>query len=110
MNRMCFEFQVDVDQLDVYLARHREVWPEMLTELAAAGMRNYSIFHAGQGRMIGYYEAADLELTDRRLAASDVAKRWDVDMRPMFRDLADEPGTQVRHPIEVFNLEDQLGG
>lgn len=109
MPRICFEFQVGAEHLTRYLAHHREVWPEMLEEIADAGIHNYSIFHAGDGRMIGYYETADTEATDRRLAASPIAKRWDHLMRPMFVALSDGDGSRTRHPPEIFNLEEQLG-
>ena len=30
-----------------YKKRHDEIWPEMISELKAAGIRNYSIFRHG---------------------------------------------------------------
>lgn len=108
MTRVCFQFHVRPEHLPLYLQRHREVWPEMLAELAAAGISNYSIFHAGGGQMIGYYETVDAARTDEYLAQSAVAARWDADMQPLFADLPDAAGTRVRHPIEVFHLEEQL--
>jgi len=110
MTRVCFQFRVRLESIDVYLERHREVWPEMLAELTAAGIGNYSIFYAGDGQMIGYYETADVTKTDAYLAHSEIAVRWDADMQPMFSDLPDSPGTRVRIPTEVFNLEDQMLG
>ncbi|MEJ1088037.1 L-rhamnose mutarotase [Microbacterium sp. Mu-80] len=108
MTRICFQFRVRVESLEVYLERHRELWPEMLAELTAAGIGNYSIFHAGDGQMIGYYETADVAKTDAYMSRSEIAARWDADMQPMFADLPDSPGNHVPNPIEVFNLEDQL--
>ena len=57
--RVCFELRVKPELLEEYIERHTPVWPEMLAEIAAAGRRNYSLFLADGGRLIGYYETDD---------------------------------------------------
>ncbi|MDO5083618.1 L-rhamnose mutarotase [Arachnia propionica] len=108
MTRVCFELQVRPELLDEYIARHSPVWPEMLAEIEAAGRRNYSLFLAEGGRLVGYYETDDDEAAQAYLAASPVAARWEAEMSRFFVGLdtrADQAATPLR---EVFNLADQL--
>ena len=108
MARVCFELQVRPELLEEYIARHSPVWPEMLAEIEAAGRRNYSLFLAEGGRLVGYYETDDDEAARAYLAASPVAARWEVEMSRFFVGLdgrADQAATPLR---EVFNLADQL--
>ncbi|RRD49407.1 L-rhamnose mutarotase [Arachnia propionica] len=108
MTRVCFELRVKPELLDEYVARHSPVWPEMLAEIEAAGRRNYSLFLAEGGRLIGYYETDDDEAAQAYLAASPVAARWEAAMSRFFVGLdgrADQAATPLR---EVFNLADQL--
>ncbi|HWT34159.1 MAG TPA: L-rhamnose mutarotase [Microbacterium sp.] len=106
--RVCFELRVAPEHLDEYLARHRAVWPEMLAEIAAAGRRNYSLFHAGEGRLIGYYETDDDAAARAYLAASPVAARWEADMSRFFVGMEGRADQAAVSLTEIFNLEDQL--
>ncbi|MDO5066050.1 MAG: L-rhamnose mutarotase [Propionibacteriaceae bacterium] len=108
MARVCFELQVKPELLDEYIERHSPVWPEMLAEIEAAGRRNYSLFLADGGRLVGYYETDDDAAAQAYLAASPVAARWEAEMSRFFVGLdgrADQAATPLR---EVFNLADQL--
>ena len=84
MTRVCFELQVRPELLDEYVARHSPVWPEMLAEIAASGRRNYSLFLAQGGRLVGYYETDDDAAAQAYLAASPVAARWEAEMGRFF--------------------------
>ena len=57
--RVGFVLRVKPDRVDEYVAAHRQVWPELLDALRAAGIRNYTIFRAGN-EMFGYFETDDL--------------------------------------------------
>jgi L-rhamnose mutarotase len=105
MTRVCFELQIRPELVDEYVARHRAVWPEMLAEIAAAGRRNYSLFLADGGRLIGYYETDDDAAAQAHLAASPIAARWEADMARFFVALdgrADQAATSL---TEVFHLD-----
>ena len=56
MERVCFLARVRPERMDEYSERHKEVWPEMLAALRAAGWGNYSIFLAEDGLLVGYLE------------------------------------------------------
>ena len=106
--RICFELRIAPEMLDEYLARHRAVWPEMLAEIAAAGRRNYSLFLAEGGRLIGYYETDDDAAAQAYLAASPIAARWEADMVRFFVGLDGRPDQASIPLTEIFNLEEQL--
>lgn len=106
--RVCFELRVDPARIDEYVARHSPVRSEMLAELAAAGLRNYSLFLSDDGRVLGYYETDDVAAARTRLAASAVVARWEADMAPLFVGLQGRPDQDAPVLREVFHLEDQL--
>ena len=106
--RVCFRLQVRPELLDEYLDRHSPVWPEMLAEIAAAGRRNYSLFLAEGGTLIGYYEVDDDAAAQAYLAASPIAARWEAEMGRFFVGLDGRPDQAATPLAEVFNLEDQL--
>ena len=108
MQRVCFRLQVKPERLEEYIRAHREVWPEMLSALAAAGWHNYSLFLDNSGLLIGYFETPSLDAARQQMRASDVNRRWQEQMKDFFVDVnvaADEDFVQLR---EVFNLEGQL--
>lgn len=108
MTRVAFQLQVRPELLDEYLARHSPVWPEMLAEIAAAGRRNYSLFLAEGGTLLGYYETDDDEAAQAYLAASAVAARWEAEMGRFFIGLDGRPDQAAATLTELFHLEDQL--
>jgi L-rhamnose mutarotase len=108
MHRICFQLEVKPELLDEYLQRHSPVWPEMLAEIAAAGRRNYSLFLAEGGRIIGYYETDDDAAAQAYLAASPIAARWETEMGRFFMGLDGRADQGVASLPEIFHLEDQL--
>ncbi|OJU41381.1 MAG: L-rhamnose 1-epimerase [Microbacterium sp. 69-10] len=108
MTRVGFQLQVRPELLDEYLARHSPVWPEMLSEIAAAGRRDYSLFLAPGGVLFGYYETDDDAAAQAYLAASEVAARWEAEMARFFVGLEGRPDQAATPLIEVFHLETQL--
>lgn len=106
--RVCFELRIKPELLDEYVARHTPVRPEMLAEIAASGRRNYSLFLAEGGRLIGYYETDDDAAAQAYLASSEVASRWEAEMGRFFVGLAGRPDQAATVLTEIFNLHDQL--
>jgi L-rhamnose mutarotase len=101
--RVCFLLRVRPDRLDEYRARHREVWPEMLAALSAAGWRNYSLFLHDDGLLVGYLETDDFEAAQQAMAATEVNGRWQEEMAPFFE--AGRPDRGMGTLTEVFHLE-----
>ena len=108
MHRICFQLQIRPELLDEYLDRHAPVWPEMLAEIAASGRRNYSLYLADGGRLIGYYETDDDAAAQAYLASSEVAARWEAEMSRFFVGLDGRPDQAAKPLTEIFHLENQL--
>jgi L-rhamnose mutarotase len=103
VERVCFLLQVRPERLEEYRARHRDVWPDMLDALRAAGRRNYSLFLRDDGLLVGYLETGDFVAAQEAMTQTDVNDRWQRDMAPFFGgDRADAGGFERLE--EVFHL------
>jgi hypothetical protein len=72
------------------------VWPDLLRALQTEGWRNYSLFLAADGLLIGYLECDDFDAVRARMALTDVNARWQAEMASLF-DNPDNPG---QAPVE----------
>ena len=100
--RSAFVLHVRPDRIDEYVEAHRQVWPEMLDALRAAGIRNYSIFRAGTD-VFGYFESDDLAAAERYLAAQEVSARWQDAMAGLLQERVPDGGTTAL--AEIFRLD-----
>jgi L-rhamnose mutarotase len=109
MRRVCFTLQVRPERLEEYRRRHAAVWPEMLAALREAGWRDYSLFLREDGLLVGYFRTEDLDAALAAMDATDVNRRWQAEMAPLFVDLPSGRADRGMHVLpEVFNLDDQL--
>jgi L-rhamnose mutarotase len=106
MERVCFLLRVRPDRLGEYRERHEAVWPEMLDALRATGWRNYSLFLADDGLLVGYLETDDFEAAVAGMEQTEVNARWQADMAEFF-ELPDgeRPDTGLRRLAEVFHVD-----
>jgi L-rhamnose mutarotase len=105
VQRICFQLQVRPDRLDEYRERHRAVWPEMLDALSASGWRNYSLFLAPGGMLIGYVETDDFGAALAAMERTEVNARWQAEMAEYFQDLEGRrPDEGLLRLDEVFHL------
>jgi L-rhamnose mutarotase len=100
--RSAFVLRVRPDRLDEYVEAHRNVWPEMLDALRAAGVRNYTIFRAGN-EMFGYFEADDLERAAAFMEQQPVSARWQDAMAELLEERVPDAGPPALE--EVFRLD-----
>jgi L-rhamnose mutarotase len=106
VERICFRLQVKPDRLDEYRDRHRQVWPDMQQALRDTGWRNYSLFLADDGQLIGYLESDDFEKSRDAMAATDVNTAWQSGMAEFFVDPAGRHADAAMAPlVEVFHLD-----
>ncbi len=101
MQRIAFQLRIREGLTAEYDRRHRAVWPELLEELQAFGVREYSIFRRGQELFLSLRVPDFAELL-RRLEASEVNGRWQAFMAPMF-----EPVPSLR-PGETFAVMEEV--
>lgn len=106
MQRIGFLIRVKPEKLDEYNRLHADVWPELLAELKAAGMSNYSLWLRPDGLEFGYLECQDWDAACKYLDGSQVHTRWQEFMQDFLDTPAEGKGGQ---PIEmlqqVFFLE-----
>jgi L-rhamnose mutarotase len=104
--RICFCLQVKRARLDEYRERHRSVWPEMKEALSQAGWHNYSLFLRDDGLLIGYVETPDFDQSLAGMAATEVNRRWQAEMKEFFEtDTGLAADEQMRPLPEVFHLD-----
>ncbi len=104
--RICFRLQVAPEHLERYRARHATVWPEMRAALTDAGWRNYSLFLADDGALVGYLECDDFAAAQAAMAATDVNARWQAEMAELFRGIGAAAPDEAMVPIpEIFHLD-----
>lgn len=105
MSRICFTLRIRPEKVDEYRRRHAEVWPEMREALHSAGWRNYSLFLAGPGTVIGYVECDDFQEALAAMAATDVNARWQDEMAPLFDLQGGRPDEAMVPLEELFHLD-----
>jgi L-rhamnose mutarotase len=99
MQRVGFLIRVKPDRLDEYKRLHAAVWPDLLAELHAAGMRNYSLWLRPDGMEFGYLECDSWDAACKYLEGSEVHTRWQEFMQGFLDTPADGEGGQ---PIEML--------
>ena len=100
--RSAFVLRVRPEKVDAYLDAHRDVWPELLDALRTAGIRNYTIFRAGN-EMFGYFESDDLDRAASYPAGKEVSARWQDAMANLLEERVPDAGPSRLE--EVFRLD-----
>jgi len=107
MKRTMFRFRVRPSVLEEYRRDHAAVWPEMLMALRDTGWRNYSIFTAPDGEVIGYVESEDIAAARAGMSKLAINTKWQAAMAKYFDGAG--PDESMVELDEAFHLEDQLG-
>eukprot|EP01034_Spumella_vulgaris_P034151 gene34151-42109_t len=79
MERMGMVIGIDPGKIDQYKALHAAVWPQVLATLAAANVRNYTIFlREPENLLFAYWEyhGSDFDADMRSVAADPETRRW----------------------------------
>jgi L-rhamnose mutarotase len=100
--RSAFVLRIRPDKIDEYVEAHRAVWPDMLDALRGAGIRNYSIYRAGD-QVFGYFEADDLARAANYLDAQEVCTRWQDRMAGLLQERVPDAGPPALE--EIFHLD-----
>ena len=101
MKQVCFLLRLKRDRIDDYLKAH-QVWPELLDVMREAGIRNYSLFLREDGMVVGCLEAENPEESLRKVAETEVSRRWEDGMAEYFED--DGGGVEERLR-QYFHME-----
>jgi L-rhamnose mutarotase len=104
MERHCFTFELVPGQEAEYQRRHDAIWPELVAEIEAAGVSNYTLFRRG-ATVIAYCECEpDAATAFGKLAESEVNRRWAEWFDDVIERLADADGKPFTAD-EVWHLE-----
>jgi len=99
--RYFFRLIINPGEKELYISRHKNIWPEMVAELKRAGIRNYSLFLKGN-EVHGYWECDDLAATINFLNNSKINKKWQESMKGIITDRDD---TIPSGHSEVFHID-----
>lgn len=102
MQRVGILLKVKPEKLEEYKLHHAQVWPDLLTELKAAGMRNYSLWLRPDGTEFGYLECDDWAAACAYLDKSEVHTRWQEFMANYLDSPADDE--QGGQPVEMLEM------
>ena len=76
MEKIAFTMRLNDGQADEYRRRHDAIWPDLVAELKAAGIRDYSIFlDDGTSTLFAVLWRVDDHAMDD-LPAKPVMRRW----------------------------------
>ena len=97
------------EAIEAYRQIHAAVWPDVLAQISASHIRNYSIFlREPENLLFGYWEyvgtdyAADMQV----LGDLAVTKRWLALTDPCQARLASAPESEWWSPMpEVYHLD-----
>ena len=102
MKRVAFTMRLKPGGLSEYRRLHDGIWPELVRELEAAGIRNMTIFE--DDPVLFLYSEVEDESSWERLWSTDTHERWGALMAPLMalKDGGAPDSTTVR---EVFHIE-----
>ena len=105
VQRVAFRLRVRPERLAEYKQLHQEVSPELLDDMRAASIRNYSIFADGP-ELFGYLECDDWGVASEALARSDANRRWQELMSAYLATPVDPDAAEpLRMMEEVFRMD-----
>ncbi len=108
MERYAWKAIVKDGKLDEYCRRHNEIWEEMKTVLAEAGIVNYTIWNVGN-ELFGYYECErGIDFAAKVQNESPVVAKWNEYMKDvMIMEPDPETGAQPQLKcVFKFKTED----
>ncbi len=104
MQRICFLMDVIPGQESEYERRHAEIWPDLIEELRAAGVHNYTLFRRGT-QVIAYAEChPDAETAFGKVGATEVNRRWALWFTDVLARHTDDNGHLIE-AAEVWHLD-----
>jgi len=105
VQRVAFRLRVKPERLAGYTQLHQDVWPELLHDMRAASIRNYSIFADGP-ELFGFLECDDWSAATEALARSDANRRWQALMSDYLATPVDPDAPEpLRMMDEVFRMD-----
>lgn len=108
MEHVLFVQKVKPDRKEDYLEAHRNVWPELLSEIRASGVEREIIWIDNETLYV-YIMAENFDEALEKQGRSEIFRKWVEKMDPLLAEMQDysEKGKIVRLE-KIFDLEEQL--
>lgn len=104
MQRVVFQLRIRKGCEQAYDEAHRRVWPELIAELRAAGICEYSIFRRNQ-ELVLYMKVTCFDSFLKYVDNSDVDRRWQQNMASLFTPVPSlRDGERFAIMEEVFHM------
>ena len=109
MQRMGMVIGLKADRVEVYKRLHAAVWPEILAQISACNIKNYSIFlREPENLLFGYWEyhGSDFAADMARMAEDPETQAWWAINTPLQRPLETRaPGVWWAEMTGIFHFE-----
>lgn len=102
MARVAWTARLRPDRIEDYERTHAAVWPEVLSLIKDAGVRDYSIFRF-EDRVFGVYECDDPEAAQTLMDEGETRLGWRAAMAELFEPEVSERGADPM--VEIFRLD-----
>ena len=108
--RYCFVIEINPDQMEDYVALHRNPWPDTLKQLKAAGADEL-ILYRYKNFSILFWVAEDLNEVYRKWGATETCKKWNMRLAKAYKESPSIDGSNDVDTLEkIFDLNQQLAG
>ena len=105
MIRNAFKMKLSSGDVEEYKRRHDAIWPELITELRKAGIRDYSIYYDPETQILFAFQKLTDGNTADALPRNPVVRKWWDTMNDGIMEY-DDKNEPVSIPlIEVFHMD-----
>jgi len=104
MNRNAFKMYLKPGNLEEYIKRHDEIWPELLVALKEEGIHDYSIFLDEETLCLFAVQKLEEGFDDAHLRSLPIMKKWWDYMKDLMEVNPDH--SPIAKPLEeLFYME-----
>lgn len=108
--RYCFVIEINEDQMEDYVALHKNPWRETLEGLKAAGADELVIYRYNNFSIL-FYECEDINEVYRKWGANETCTRWNARLSKAYKVSPNIDGSDDVETLEkIFDLNQQLAG
>ncbi len=108
--RYCFVIEINEDQMEDYVALHKNPWPETLKGLKEAGAEELVIYRYRNFSIL-FYECEDINELYRKWGANPACAKWNARLKNAYKVSPNIDGSGDVETLEkIFDLKQQLRG
>ncbi|MBM7568834.1 L-rhamnose mutarotase [Paenibacillus sacheonensis] len=84
MEHISFALRIDPANIEEYIRRHDNIDPELEAAFARYGIKQYHIFHMGDGTLFAHMQVENHEEAMRGIAATPANETWQRHMADLL--------------------------